>query len=142
MPNHHLVPSESLLPGSIVRVSSSRLPVVMHWGVIDWDFDEHGQRKVWHSQKSDVLRCTNFASFSSGQPVEILWVPSNYGQQTSVIERLRTKEGLSWNLATANCEQVVRWAVEGKARSDQLILGLGVALIAGTLVFLSRGTRK
>jgi hypothetical protein len=131
------VPSENLVPGSILRVASLRFPGVKHWGVVDWEFDENGQRKMWHSQKSDVLRSTNFAYFSSCQPVEILWVPTAYEQQVWVIERLRSKEGLPWHLATANCEQVVRWAVEGTARSEQLNLGVGVALLAGALLFVA-----
>lgn len=135
-----IVPSGDLVPGSILRVASLRFPGVKHWGVVDWEFDENGQRKMWHSQKNDVLRCTNFAYFSSGQPVEILWVPTGYAQQVWVIERLRSKEGLPWHLATANCEQVVRWAVEGTARSEQLTVGFGIALLAGALIFVATGS--
>ena len=131
------VPSENLVPGSILRVASLRLPGVKHWGVVDWAFDENWQRKMWHSQKADVLRSTNFAYFSSGLPVEILWVPATYEQQVWVIERLRSKEGLPWHLATANCEQVVRWAVEGTPRSEQLTVGVWAALLAGALIFVA-----
>ena len=134
------VPSENLVPGSILRVASLRFPGVKHWGVVDWEFDENWQRKMWHSQKADVLRPTNFAYFSSGLPVEILWIPRNYEQQAWVIERLRSKEGLPWQLATANCEQVVRWAVEGTARSEQLTVGIWAALLAGALIFVATGS--
>ena len=134
------VPSENLVPGSILRVASLRFPGVKHWGVVDWEFDENWQRRIWHSQKADVLRSTNFAYFSSGLPVEILWVPTTYEQQVWVIERLRSKEGLPWHLATANCEQVVRWAVEGTARSEQLTAGVWVALLAGALIFVATGS--
>jgi hypothetical protein len=102
--------------------------------VADWDFDEVGQRAMWHSQKRDVLRRTDYGYFSSGQPSQILWTPRSYEQQVWVIERLRSKEGLPWNLATANCEQVVRWAVEGTARSEQLGIGLLAAIAAGVLL--------
>lgn len=136
------VPSENLLPGSILRVSSLRFPGVMHWGVVHWDFDENGRRRIWHSQKGDMLRVTDFVHFSSGQPVEVLWVPATREQEVWIIERLRSKEGLHWNLATANCEQVVRWAVEGTARSDQLTVGLGVAVLAGALIVLAAGSGR
>jgi hypothetical protein len=62
-----------------------------------------------------------------------------YPQQASVIERLESIEGLRWNLATANCEQIVRWAVEGKAHSDQLAGGVAMALLVGAVVFLASG---
>jgi hypothetical protein len=132
-----IIPSSSILPGSILRVSSLRFPGVKHWGVADWDFDAVGQRAMWHSQKGDVLRLSDYAYFSSGQPAEILWAPETHDQQVWVIERLRSKEGLPWNLATANCEQVVRWAVEGTARSEQLGVGILAAISLGIVLLLA-----
>jgi hypothetical protein len=129
--------SRSIIPASILRVPSVRFPGVMHWGVADWEFDQVGQRAMWHSQKGDSLRRTDYAYFSSGQPFHVLWTPQTYEQQVWVIERLRSKEGLPWNLATANCEQVVRWAVEGTARSEQLGVGLLAAIATGALILLA-----
>jgi len=136
-----IFPSDAILPASILRVPSMRFPGVMHWGVADWDFDEIGQRAMWHSQKGDCLRRTDYAYFSSGQPFQLLWTPQNYDQQVWVIQRLRSKEGLPWNLATANCEQVVRWAVEGTARSEQLGVGLLAATAAGAVILLASSKR-
>jgi hypothetical protein len=129
--------SNRFLPGTILTVRSTRFPAIKHWGVVDWQLDDSGQPGMWHSQKSDVLRCTDYTYFSSGEPCEVLWVPQSREQQTYIIERLRSKAGLPWHLATANCEQVVRWALEGKPRSGQLEVGfmltvfaLGVGLVA------------
>ncbi len=124
------IPSTSFLPGTILTVRSSRFPVIKHFGVVDWQLDDNGQPSMWHSQKSDVLRCTNYLYFSSGQPCEVLWIPQSREQQTYVIERLRSKTGLPWNLAQANCEQVVRWALEGRPRSKQLEVGFAMTLFA------------
>lgn len=122
--------SPSFDPGSILTVRSTRFPAIKHWGVVDWHLDENGQPCMWHSQKSDVLRCTDYQYFSSGQPCDVLWVPQSREQQTHVIERLRSKTGLPWHLAQANCEQVVRWAVEGKPHSEQLAAGIAIAFFA------------
>jgi hypothetical protein len=124
------VPSNGFLPGTILTVRSTRFPAIKHWGVVDWLLDENGQPSMWHSQKSDVLRRTDHLYFSSGQPCEVLWVPQTREQQTYIIERLRSKTGLPWNLARANCEQVVRWALEGRPRSQQLEAGFVLALSA------------
>lgn len=124
------IPSNSFVPGSILTVRSTRFPAIKHWGVVDWQLDENGQPRMWHSQKSDVLRCSNYAYFSSGEPCEVLWIPQTREQQVFIIERLRSKTGLPWNLAQANCEQVVRWAVEGRPHSEQLAVGFAVTLFA------------
>lgn len=124
------IPSNRFLPGTILTVRSTRFPAIKHWGVVDWQLDENGQPGMWHSQKADVLRCTDYLYFSSGQPCEVLWVPKTREQQNYIIERLRSKTGLSWNLAGANCEQVVRWALEGRPRSQQLEVGFAITLIA------------
>jgi hypothetical protein len=132
----HQIPLSALKPGTILRVTSNRVPVVKHWGVVDWFQDENGQPRMWHSQKGDSLRCTPFAAFSSGQPLcEVVWVPDSLELQNSIIWRLRSKEGLRWNLAEANCEQVVRWALEGKSRSEQLEFG-ALAILIGLAVGL------
>jgi hypothetical protein len=118
------VPIESLKPGTVLRVRSTQFPAVMHWGVVGYGKDYQGCPQVWHSQKSDVLRCTDFEQFSCSQSCEILWVPENGQQAHQVIARLTSKEGLRWHLTQANCEMVVRWAVEGKAVSHQLGFGI------------------
>jgi hypothetical protein len=87
---------------------------------------------MWHAQKNDILRCTSYAEFSFGQRGEIVWTPLDFAQGARVIQRLESIEGLRWNLATANCEQIVRWAVEGRAHSDQLTGGV-VACLLGAL---------
>ena len=76
---------------------------------------------------------------SSGQPSEIILIPQSYPQQVSVIRRLERIEGLRWNLATANCEQIVRWAVEGRAHTDRLAGGVALAILADADVFLAAG---
>jgi len=39
------------VPGRIRRVSSTRFPGAMHWGVEDWCPDMNGQPRMWHAQK-------------------------------------------------------------------------------------------
>jgi len=126
---------ERLKPGTVLRVRSLQLPVVMHWGVVGYGRDSQGHPRVWHSQKSDTLRCTSFEEFSAGQACEILWVPQNPQQAHRVIERLKSKEGLRWHLTQANCEMVVRWAVEGKAVSHQL--GFGALAVIGIVAVVA-----
>jgi hypothetical protein len=129
------VPIESLKPGTVLRVRSLQFPVVMHWGVVGYGRDAQGYPRVWHSQKSDTLRSTDFEEFSFGQPCEILWVAENAQQAHLVIARLKSKEGLRWHLTQANCEMVVRWAVEGKAVSHQL--GFGTLAVLGIAAFVA-----
>jgi len=131
-----VVPDASQLAGRIRRVPST-IPGVWHWGVEGWSRDVNGEPTIWHAEKNDVLRCTTYAEFSCGQPSEILWTPQTYEQQVSVIQRLQSIEGLPWNLATANCEQVVRWAVEGRAHSEQLTAGIAIVGVVGLVAFLA-----
>ena len=117
------VPITSLTPGTVLTVSSTRFPLIRHWGVVGYGRDTQGYPRVWHSQKSDTLRCTDFEYFSSGQHCNIERVLDRQ-QASRAISRLQSKEGLPWHLTQANCEMVVRWAVEDRAISKQL--GVGV----------------
>jgi hypothetical protein len=126
----------SHIAGRIRRVDSGILGI-RHWGVEDWSLDANGQPAMWHAQKGDVLRCATYIEFAASAPSEIVWTPQTHAQQVSVIQRLQSIEGLAWNLATANCEQVVRWAVEGKAHSDQLVNGTTIAVCIGVAVYFA-----
>ncbi len=132
------VPTETLKPGTVLRVRSVQFPLVMHWGAVGYGRDAQGYPRVWHSQKSDTLRCTDFEEFSACQSCEILWVPENAQLAHRVIERLKSKEGLRWHLTQANCEMVVRWAVEGEAVSRQL--GFGTLAVLGIVAFVAIAT--
>lgn len=132
------VPITSLRPGTVLTVPSTRFPLVQHWGVIGYGRDSKGYPRVWHSQKSDTLRCTDFEFFCSGQHCTIDRVLDRQ-QARRAISRLQSKEGLPWHLTQANCEMVVRWAVEEQPRSKQLEVGaLAVlATVVGIAIFSS-----
>src|SRR5260370_19600250 len=129
------IPATHLQPGTVLTTRSTVFPV-MHWGVVGYGRDSQGHPRVWLSQKSDTLRCTEYQEFCAGQSCEILWVPANRQQAHRVIERLKSKEGLPWHLTQANCEMVVRWAVEDKPVSHQLAFGAlaTIAVVAGGAV--------
>ncbi len=128
------IPITDLVPATVLTVRSTIFPLVMHWGVVGFERDSRDCPCVWHSQKSDILRRTTFEEFSSGQPCNLEWVPETSEQADYVIDRLQSKEGLPWHLTQANCEMVVRWAVEDKPVSRQLAFGvlcaLGVVAVA------------
>jgi hypothetical protein len=132
-----MVADGSHIPGRIRSVPSTRLVGVHHWGVEGWFRDATGQPTMWHAQKNDVLRCTSYAEFSAGQPSKIEATPATLEQQRFVIERLERLQGLRWNLASANCEQIVRWAYEGRAHSNQLATGVVIAVLVGGTVLLA-----
>jgi hypothetical protein len=125
------VPITSLRPGTVLTVRSTRFPLILHWGVVGYGRDPQGCPRVWHSQKSDTLRCTDFEFFSGGQQCNIERVLDRQ-QASRAISRLQSKEGLPWHLTQANCEMVVRWAVEDNPVSKQL--GVGVLAVFATVV--------
>jgi hypothetical protein len=123
-----------LQPGTAIRTSSTRFPLIQHWGMVGYGRDYQGLPVVWHSQKSDTLRCTSYTEFCGGQSCEIVWVPADGQQARRAISRLQSKEGLPWHLTQANCEMVIRWAIEDKAVSDQLGFGVLAAITIVALV--------
>jgi hypothetical protein len=131
---YRTITAPRLDPGTALTVRSTRYPAVMHWGVVDYALDPTGNPRMWHSQKSDVLRCTDFAEFSGGHPCQIEWTPENPQQGRAVIQRLRSQEGLPWHLTQANCETVTRWAIEDKPVSRQLQIGTGALILFGIFV--------
>jgi hypothetical protein len=131
----------SHVPGRIRRVPIVGWPGLWHWGIEGWRRDVNGQPMMWHSPKGGAVRCTSYAEFSGGQVSEILWTPQTYEQQDSVLQRIRSIEGLPWHLTTANCEQVVRWALEGTPRSEQLETGVLAGLVAGIAILIAVGSQ-
>ena len=123
-------------PGRIRKVRST-IPGVWHWGVEGWDRGADGHPRIWHAQKNGVLRCTSYGEFSNRAASEIVWTPQTYAQRVSVIQRLESIEGLRWNLFNANCEQIVRWAVEGRPYSGQLVAGVAVFCLVGAVALIS-----
>jgi len=65
-----------LQPGTALRTLSTIFPV-MHWGMVGYGRDSEGLPFVWHSQKSDRLRCTSYHEFCGAQPCDITWIPAN-----------------------------------------------------------------
>ena len=122
----------SHIPGRIWVVQSPHFPYAWHWGIEDWNLDSSGRPMMWHAQKNDIMRCTTNAEFFDGLLGEIKWTPASREQAAWVIERLQSIEGTPWNLVTANCEQMIRWAVEGRAHSEQLAVAV-VASLVGAL---------
>jgi hypothetical protein len=103
------IPANQLQPGTDLRTSSAKYPL-MHWGVVGYGKDSRGLPRVWHSQKSDTLRCTSYHEFCASQICEIVRFPQNPQEARRVIQRMQSNEGLPWHLTQANCEMVVRWA--------------------------------
>ena len=124
------------VPGRVRKVLSSRFPLVSHWGAEGWARDAKGFPTMWHAQKGDVMRCTSWDEFSPEPPrdEDIQWTPRPGAQQFTVIQRLQSIEGLPWNLGSSNCEHDIRWAVEGRAHSPQLAVGVLAAFVVGALI--------
>src|SRR5205814_6105658 len=110
----------SHVPGRIRIIPIPEWPGFYHFGIEGWKRDINGQPTMWHSPKGKAVGCTPYAEFARGQVSEIIWTPETREQQESVLARIKSIQGLPWHLTRANCEQVVRWAVEGEARSRQL----------------------
>jgi hypothetical protein len=126
---------QNYLPGTILKINSTRFPGVGHYGGVDWSLDETGRPMIWHAQKHDVFRRTNFADFTSSEIPEVVRTPQCYEQQVVAIERFRLLEGTPWTLFQTNCEQQIRWAVEGEAHSTQLNAGLLIASLGAALLW-------
>lgn len=127
------IPATRLKPGTALAVQSDIFGV-MHWGIVGYGHDSQGNPFVWHSQKADSLRATPFLEFSGGQSPQIQWIPQNDPQARRVIQKLSSKEGLPWHLTKANCEMVVRWAIEDKPISHQLVFGAVLAVAVAAVV--------
>jgi hypothetical protein len=128
-PTRNQIPASHLQPGTVLRTQSSIFPV-MHWGVVGNGIGADGLPRVWHSQKSDVLRCTDFQEFSPSLSFQVLSYPLHVQHGRLIVQRLQSKQGLPWHPTKANCEMVARWAVENKPISDQLGLAVLVGVVA------------
>ena len=137
--NQTIIPAHKLRSGTALRVSSD-YPGVMHWGIVGYGHDSDGNPMVWHSQKADVLRPTPFLEFSGGKNCQILSEPRNDAHARIIIERLRSKKGLRWHLTEANCEMVVRWAIEDRPVSHQL--GVGILAAFGLVALIAVASNK
>jgi hypothetical protein len=135
------IDQDSYLPGTILKVRSTRFPAIDHYGGVDWYLDDAGRPAIWHAPKNDVFRCTAYAEFSSSEIPEVVWIPRSYEQQVAATERFKALEGTPWNLFRTNCEQQIRWAIEGTPYSTQLGAGILIAAL-GTILLLPSPQEK
>jgi hypothetical protein len=124
-------------PGTILKVRSTRTPVIEHWGVVYWPDLLTGESQVIHGIKGDVYRITQKVEFDDGQPCTAVWTPKNPRQAASIIARMELLLGQPWHLTRLNCEQGVMWALTGKATSKQLERGGVVAAIVVGIAIIS-----
>lgn len=132
---------DGYLPGTILKVRSPNFPNVYHYGGADWEVDPTGNPFMWHAQKNGVFQRTTFCEFSTGLVPEIDRTPQSREEQNQFIGRFRMLEGTRWNLLQANCEQQIRWAIEGRAYSTQLNGGLLALVSVAAIVGLAKAVR-
>jgi hypothetical protein len=71
-----------------------------------------------------------------GKRVQTYWMPRTLPEGEAAILRMQSLLGYPYDLIEANCEHVIRWAVTGQWRSDQVSM-VKVGLLAAGAVALA-----
>jgi hypothetical protein len=107
------------LPGSVLTVPGD-FPLVTHFFMVDFDgygtWNELGIQSV----PETGVALAFLALIARNKRVTEVFRPQTPDIAYLVVARMRSKLGVRYDLRSANCEHVVRWAVTGRWESLQV----------------------
>lgn len=118
-------------------ISVPKFPAITHYGVVvGWSegllYVVHGDPAAGKAVLVTIDR------FAAGR---IIRLERRFGDDAvDVANRALDQLGTPYDLFSSNCEHLATYAATGRARSDQVAAGIGLAFIGGLLYLGSRST--
>ena len=117
-------------PGTVLQIPSD-VPFVFHFVMVEFiNFHTDVELGI-HNMPGIGVAWTPLDQVTGTKSVEVSWEPQTPEQGLAAIMRMRSLIGMPYHLFEANCEHVIRWAVTGEWRSEQVsTLGMGLFVAA------------
>jgi hypothetical protein len=119
-----------------VLVIPSDVPPFTHFLMVEFVDFHTGVEWAIHNMPGIGVARAPLEGIIRGKPVQAYWIPQMFQEGEAAIQRIQSLIGYPYDLIEANCEHVIRWAVTGEWRSDQISM-VKVGLLAAGAVALA-----
>src|ERR1700722_9722968 len=117
------------IPGTVLMIPSD-VPPFVHYVMVEFvDFHDGVEHSIHNMPNIGVVRAP-LDNVISGKAVRVFWKPRTSSEGRAAVERMQSLIGHPYDLIEANCEHVIRWAVTGQWKSEQVTAvrtGLAIA---------------
>lgn len=128
-------------PGTVLRIQSD-VPLVFHFAMVEFLNLHSGLESAIHNTPDTGVAWAFLDEVAGTRPVEVYWEPQTPEQGIAAIMRMRSLIGMPYDLIEANCEHVMRWAVTGEWRSEQVCVVKAALLVAGAVAVAAALQRR
>jgi hypothetical protein len=122
------------MPGTVLVIPSD-VPPFVHFVMVEFVDFNTGVEYAIHNMRGNGVTRAPLDDVISGRPVRVWWTPPTREVGEAAIVRMQSVIGHRYHVTEANCEHVIRWAVTGEWKSEQVSAVKVGLLIAGAVAF-------
>jgi hypothetical protein len=123
-------------PGTVLVIPSD-VPPFEHFLIVEFINFHTWIEYAIHSMPSIGVARAPLDEVIGFKPVKVYWQPQTPEQSEAAVLRMQRLVGHPYDLAQANCEHVIRWAITGEWKSQQVSNVAAGVLIAGAFAVLA-----
>jgi hypothetical protein len=127
-----VVQKVGLVTGTVQAIPSD-VPPFVHFVMVEWTDFHSGVEMAIHYTPVVGVACVALDDVITGKLVTVRWTPRTQDEAEAAIHRMQSPIGHPYDLIEANCEHVIRWAVTGEWKSDQVAFIRAGLLVAGAV---------
>jgi hypothetical protein len=120
------------ISGTVLAIPSD-VPPFVHFVMVEWTDLLSGVEMAIHNMPGIGVARAPLDSVITGKSATTRWTPRTPGEGAAAIHRMQSLIGHPYDLIEANCEHVIRWAVTGEWKSEQVSFIRTGLLVAGAV---------
>jgi len=120
------------MPGTVLAIPSD-IPPFYHFVMIEFVDFHTGVEWAIHNLPGIGVARSPLDGVIQGKRVTILWNPPSPESGEAAILRMQSLIGRRYDIVESNCEHVIRWAVTGEWKSEQVSAVKAGLLLAGAV---------
>jgi hypothetical protein len=124
------------MPGTVLTIPSD-VPPFVHFVMVEFTDFHTWEQACIHNMPGSGVTFARLADVISGKPIRVFWRPRTQEEALAAIQRMQSLVGHPYHLIEANCEHVIRWAVTGEWRSQQVSAVKAGLLVASTAAIVA-----
>jgi Lecithin retinol acyltransferase len=128
-------------PAGTVLVIPSSVPPFLHFVMVDFTDFHSGVEMAIHNMPGIGVARAPLDDVINGKRVTVRWTPPTHEDGKSAILRMQSLVGGRYDLIEANCEHIIRWAVTGEWKSEQ-VATVQVGLVIAAAVAMASTLRS
>ena len=122
------------MPGTVLMIPSD-VPPFFHFVMVEFIDFHTGVEWAIHNMPGIGVARAPLDDVIGGKRLRVWWSPRTAEEGEAAVMRMQSLIGYPYDLIEANCEHVIRWAVTGEWRSEQVSVVKAGVLVAGAVAF-------